>query len=160
MNTPEANDAREVSRNRIAELEAQIDRLKPLLVEFRAAHYGWFTDSDSAKRYNDTKEALLAAIPAEIRGSGGKGETVIHLRIDDEDLNSRAKFACGLVGVDSLPKGDKYVSDGEYRHHWVTCVECGGGEYQIGTPISELSGQPGQPGYGRFKEIARSWGYD
>lgn len=39
----------------------------------------------------------------------------------------------------------------------------------IGTPISELSGQPGDPrnpedprhaGYERFKRIARSWGYD
>jgi hypothetical protein len=40
---------------------------------------------------------------------------------------------------------------------------------KIGTPISELSGQPGDPrnpadprhaGYERFKRIARSWGYD
>jgi len=31
---------------------------------------------------------------------------------------------------------------------------------QIGTPISELSGQPGKPGYENFKRIAKSWGYD
>ncbi len=31
---------------------------------------------------------------------------------------------------------------------------------KIGTPISELSGQPGQPGYAEFRRIARSWGYD
>lgn len=31
---------------------------------------------------------------------------------------------------------------------------------KIGTPISELSGQPGQPGYSEFKRIAKSWGYD
>jgi hypothetical protein len=30
----------------------------------------------------------------------------------------------------------------------------------LGTPISELSGQPGHKGYERFCEIARSWGYD
>lgn len=39
----------------------------------------------------------------------------------------------------------------------------------IGTPISQLSGQPGNPrnpddprhaGYEEFKRIARSWGYD
>jgi hypothetical protein len=30
----------------------------------------------------------------------------------------------------------------------------------IGTPISELSGRPGQPGYERFRDIAASWGYD
>ena len=40
---------------------------------------------------------------------------------------------------------------------------------KLGTPLSELSGQPGDPknpndprhaGYDRFKRIARSWGYD
>ena len=30
---------------------------------------------------------------------------------------------------------------------------------ELGTPISQLSGQPGMPG-GRFKAIAGSWGYD
>ena len=43
------------------------------------------------------------------------------------------------------------------------------GDRPIGTPISELSGQPGDPrnpddprhaGYERFKRIARSYGYD
>jgi hypothetical protein len=33
-------------------------------------------------------------------------------------------------------------------------------EGPIGTPISELSGRPGHPGYEKFKAIARSWGYD
>lgn len=31
---------------------------------------------------------------------------------------------------------------------------------KLGTPISELSGRPGQPGYAEFVRIARSWGYD
>ena len=31
---------------------------------------------------------------------------------------------------------------------------------KLGTPISELSGRPGHPGYEEFKRIARSWGYD
>lgn len=30
----------------------------------------------------------------------------------------------------------------------------------LGTPISELSGRPGHPGWDRFKAIAASWGYD
>lgn len=43
------------------------------------------------------------------------------------------------------------------------------GDRSIGTPISELSGQPGDPrnpddprhvGFERFKRIAKSWGYD
>lgn len=29
-----------------------------------------------------------------------------------------------------------------------------------GTPISQLSGRPGHPGYEEFKRIAQSWGYD
>jgi hypothetical protein len=31
---------------------------------------------------------------------------------------------------------------------------------KIGTPISDLSGQPGKPGYEQFKRIAKSWGHD
>lgn len=30
----------------------------------------------------------------------------------------------------------------------------------IGTPLSELSGRPGHPGYAEFCRIAKSWGYD
>ena len=34
------------------------------------------------------------------------------------------------------------------------------GERAIGTPISELSGQPGKKGFAEFCRIARSWGHD
>lgn len=43
------------------------------------------------------------------------------------------------------------------------------GDRPLGTPISQLSGQPGDPrnpddprhaGYAEFKRIAKSWGYD
>ncbi|WGM45275.1 hypothetical protein KOAAANKH_00136 [Brevundimonas sp. NIBR10] len=30
----------------------------------------------------------------------------------------------------------------------------------IGTPLSELSGRPGHPGYDRFCDIASTWGFD
>lgn len=30
----------------------------------------------------------------------------------------------------------------------------------LGTPISELSGRPGRPGFETFKRVAKSWGYD
>ena len=30
----------------------------------------------------------------------------------------------------------------------------------LGTPVSELSGRPGHPGYDEFCRIAKSWGYD
>lgn len=31
---------------------------------------------------------------------------------------------------------------------------------RLGTPISQLSGRPGHPGFERFDQIARSWGYE
>lgn len=32
--------------------------------------------------------------------------------------------------------------------------------HRLGTPISQLSGRPGYPGYEQFRAIAQSWGYD
>ena len=34
------------------------------------------------------------------------------------------------------------------------------GDRPFGTPLSELSGRPGTPGYAEFKRIAKSYGYD
>lgn len=31
---------------------------------------------------------------------------------------------------------------------------------QIGAPVSQISGRPGNPGFEKFKRIARTWGYD
>jgi hypothetical protein len=31
---------------------------------------------------------------------------------------------------------------------------------ELGTPISQVSGRPGHPGYVEFCRIAKSWGYD
>lgn len=89
---------------------------------------------------------------------------MIHVRTDNEELNSKRRFACGL-GPD-LPEGDKYFFEGEdaaTRH--VDCPKCAeriGIEprTRLGTPMFEISGRPGHPGYDEFKRIARSWGYD
>jgi len=32
--------------------------------------------------------------------------------------------------------------------------------HRLGTPLSQLSGRPGHPGYEEFKRIALSWGYE
>lgn len=43
------------------------------------------------------------------------------------------------------------------------CISFSGARYPgdpIGTPISQLSGRPGHPGFDKFKQIARSWGHD
>jgi hypothetical protein len=84
---------------------------------------------------------------------------MIHIRVDDERENSNRRFACGLGP--ELPDGDTYFFDGEARADRADCPGCNpGGPRQLGTPISQLSGRPGFPGYDKFCEIAASWGYD
>ena len=84
---------------------------------------------------------------------------MIHIRIDDEELNSKRRFACGL-GPD-LPKGDVYYFQNEAAADRADCPGCNpAGPRRLGTPISQLSGRPGQPGYDEFCRIARSWGYE
>ncbi len=92
---------------------------------------------------------------------------MIHIRIDHERENSKRRFACGIGH--ELPTGDKYFFESEpldRLDYHATCPECrvasGMNETprQIGTPISQLSGRPGEPGYAEFCQIARSWGHD
>jgi hypothetical protein len=85
---------------------------------------------------------------------------VIHIRIDNEAENSKRRFACGIGPA--LPEGDTYFFEGEEqasRH--ADCPGCNpGGPRRLGTPISELSGRPGHPGYAKFVDIAKSWGHE
>lgn len=84
---------------------------------------------------------------------------MIHIRIDGEELNSKRKFACGL-GPD-LPSGDAYYFESESAADRADCPGCNpGGPRKLGTPLSQLSGRPGEPGYAEFCRIARSWGYE
>jgi hypothetical protein len=84
---------------------------------------------------------------------------MIHIRIDDEELNSKRRFACGLGP--ELPEGDQYYFAGERAAHRADCPGCNpAGARRIGTPISQLSGRIGDPGYAKFARIARSWGYE
>lgn len=80
-----------------------------------------------------------------------------HIRVDEDADNASRRFACGL-GPD-LPLGDDYVFEGELLHT-VDCRGCLPTPVTLGTPISELSGRPGHPGYEKFCAIARSWGYE
>jgi len=84
---------------------------------------------------------------------------MIHIRVDDDPENSKRKFACG-VGPE-LPQGDTYFFYTDVRAERADCQGCNpGGPRPFGIPLSELSGQPGKHGFGRFCEIARSWGHD
>lgn len=83
---------------------------------------------------------------------------MIHIRVDDEELNANQRMACGLVGP--LPEGDKYYFDAESRSRLADCPDCNpGGPQKLGTPISQLSGRPGENGWDEFCRIAGSWGY-
>lgn len=84
---------------------------------------------------------------------------MIHIRIDDCE-SGPARYECGIVG--KLPDGDKWYFAGEAcAVHVADCQGCNpGGPHAYGTPISQLSGRPGEPGFDRFCEIARSWGYE
>lgn len=83
-----------------------------------------------------------------------------HMRIDRSFNNAERRMACG-IGPD-LPAGDTWVGEQEYGlHRGIDCPGCGGGEpAQLGTPISQLSGRPGHPGFEEFRRIAESWGFD
>lgn len=84
---------------------------------------------------------------------------MIHIRTDNEMLNSKRRFQCGL-GPD-LPAGDVYYFANEHMAQLADCPGCNpGGPRKLGTPLSQLSGQPGKPGYDEFVRIARSWGYE
>jgi hypothetical protein len=89
-----------------------------------------------------------------------RGVLMIHIRIDNEKGNSQRKFACGL-GPD-LPEGDVYYFESESAAYRLSdCPGCNpDGPRQLGTPTSELSSQPGEPGYEEFCRIAKSWGFD
>lgn len=83
---------------------------------------------------------------------------MIHIRIDEEELNSKAIMACG-IGL-PLPAGDKYWFAHESGADRADCPRCNpAGPRPLGTPISKLSGRPGEPGYEEFCRIAESWGY-
>ncbi len=83
---------------------------------------------------------------------------MIHIRIDDEAENSKRRFACGLGP--ELPPGDTYLDVGPQADRLADCPVCNPNPRRLGTPISQLSGRPGQPGYAEFRRIAESWGYD
>lgn len=84
---------------------------------------------------------------------------MIHIRVDDEKENCKRRFACG-IGPE-LPSGDNYFFHQETSADKADCPGCNPhGPRQLGTPLSELSGRPGHPGYERFKQIAELWGYE
>jgi hypothetical protein len=82
---------------------------------------------------------------------------VIHIRVDQGELNSERRFACG-IGPE-LPEGDKwfYQSESAALRH-VDCPGCNPGRpAPIGIPISDLDGRNG--GNDAWRRLSESWGY-
>lgn len=92
----------------------------------------------------------------------------LHIRTDNNELNRDARFACGIGWP--LPAGDVYFFQAEegraacylfMRPEAEVCLGCfPHGKPEFGTPISKLSGRPGELGYEEFCRIARSWDYN
>lgn len=56
---------------------------------------------------------------------------------------------------------DLVVEPDDYEPHETdVAIEPAPRGQQIGTPISQLSGRPGEKGFSEFCRIAKSWGYD
>jgi hypothetical protein len=84
---------------------------------------------------------------------------MIHIRTDDYPDNSKRKFRCGIGPA--LPVGDVYYFEAEPSADRADCPRCNPpGPRTLGTPLSQLSGRPGHPGFEQFRAIARSYGHD
>lgn len=75
-------------------------------------------------------------------------------------------YSCGIVGGWYCDACDLGIAEHEIEREpleddvpIITATEARG-DKPLGTPISQLSGRPGEPGYEEFCRIARSWGYD
>jgi hypothetical protein len=91
---------------------------------------------------------------------------------DISDTHEPDDWSCGIVGGYYCDACDLAVGEDDYEPmEGDVAIDPAPPrpDGQIGTPISELSGQPGDPrnlndprhaGYERFKRIARSWGFD
>lgn len=79
---------------------------------------------------------------------------MIHYRTDD--YTDTPAYACGIT---ALPEGDRYHTGTAAALH-ADCPGCKPHLPQFGTPLSQLSGRPGHPGFDRFRSIAASWGHD
>lgn len=96
---------------------------------------------------------------------------------DDLYVSDPARFVGGAVNITGRVQTVSKMLDGEWAYTLAAYIgRVGGCEnppegqamrfaerdlgLRLGTPINQISGRPGHPGYGEFKRIADSWGYD
>jgi hypothetical protein len=73
---------------------------------------------------------------------------------DRLQITSEEEEAISRACIDHLDRYEREPHDGDVG---ILPTEF---RRQPGTPISEISGRPGHPGFAEFCRIARSWGYD
>ena len=73
-------------------------------------------------------------------------------------------WSCGIIGGWFCDACDLAIGEGEVDRGHDDDVAIGPAPRDpgkpLGTPISQISGRPGEPGYAEFVRIAKSWGYD
>jgi hypothetical protein len=71
-------------------------------------------------------------------------------------------YSCGIVGGWFCDACDLGIGEHEVgrAHFDDDVIPAPRPISEIGTPISQLSGRPGEPGLAEFCRIAKSWGYD
>lgn len=85
---------------------------------------------------------------------------MIHIRTDYNELNCDAVYVCGITTNELRARGDKaYHRDESISEVAADCPQCNPHPRQLGTSINQLSGRPGHPGFDKWCEISRSWGY-
>ena len=64
---------------------------------------------------------------------------MIHIRVDQSELNSGRRFACGIGPA--LPEGDKWFYQSEFGASKADCPGCNPrGPEPVGWPASEMDG--------------------
>jgi hypothetical protein len=83
---------------------------------------------------------------------------------DVSDSYEPDDWSVGLVGGWYCDACDFGISESDYPREPmegdVSIPPAAPRKGPIGTPLSQLSGRPGHPGYEEFVRIAKSWGYD
>lgn len=82
---------------------------------------------------------------------------------DVTDTYEPDDWSVGIVGGYYCDACDLGIDEDEYQP-MEDAVDIGppprDPDKPLGTPISQLSGRPGEPGYEEFCRIAKSWGFD
>ncbi len=79
---------------------------------------------------------------------------------DISDSYEPEDWSCGISAGWFCDPCDLAIGDDGYRDPMDVGIPPIQRDAPLGTPISQVSGRPGEPGFAEFCRIAKSWGYD